>query len=277
MENIYEAEVVKSKSAGSKKNIRTVICFAILSLMTMLGIAGGFAYFSLVDTVYESKGTFRLEFQNIDPPIEGLDLSNVSDVRHDLVFAQANIVAQCLNRNKLTNLRSFQNTPEDMIVAQVLDNLEVKQNAEEPKLYEVVYRANRPDDSQTVLNNLINDYEKHLTIQEQVITTTYLTSLKTWYERYQQEIKRLESEGSEALVAEVTKRLDDVHEKLLRMDMLNDLNGRQGTVRLSALMNATYGEPVWPILPLNLLVGAAIGFGVGFAMILFWFVIRALS
>ena len=43
-----------------------------------------------------------------------------------------------------------------------MDHLEITQNKEEMILYDLVYYSSRPDDAQTILNNLIDTYAKDL-------------------------------------------------------------------------------------------------------------------
>lgn len=143
--------------------------------LVFLGLVAGMALGGLYDaqceTTYRSVAQIRIEPK--DPLIMRMSshgnnmLPNAADlvIRHDQLIGQYNIVSRCLTENQLTSLRSFENLSDEKIINEVVANLEVTQNRDEAILYELAYESSRPEDTQTILNNLITTYEKELSEQ----------------------------------------------------------------------------------------------------------------
>jgi len=171
--------------------------------LVFLGVVTGMAlsalYHAQCETVYKSEAAIKIEPK--DPMY--LQLSNSKfmgpdavdpGVRHDQFIGRHNVVNDCLNKNKLNNLRCFEDLPENRIVPEVIEHLTVAQNRQEEILYELVYHCSRPDDAQTILNNLIATYESQLEEQYKNDSLEVATLLKTVSEDFNVNYKRLTKE-----------------------------------------------------------------------------------
>ncbi len=183
----------------------------LVFLGLVAGMALGALYNAQCEIVYQSVARIKIEPK--DPlyiPMSIHDRSimpGVSEtIRHDQLIGQPNIVDQCLKQNDLLGLSSFESLPEKKIVSEVIGNLMVEQNREEPILYELTLKSSDPEDSQMILNNLIATYEANLEEQYKTSTsqvTTLLHDLERKFdEEYQTLNKRLEAahEENEAIV-----------------------------------------------------------------------------
>ena len=169
----------------------------LIFLGVITGMALGALYHAQCETIYKSEAAVKIEPK--DPlyvamshsqNYMGPDAVDVG-VRHDQFINRPNVVNECMNKNKLTSLRCFENLPEDQIVPEVIDNLDVSQNAKEEILYELVFRSSRPDDAQTILNKLIATYEDQLEQQYKDESQEVATLLKTVHEDFGADYKRL--------------------------------------------------------------------------------------
>ena len=176
-----------------------------LGLVT--GMALGGLYNAQCETIYESVARVKIEPK--DPlyiPLSPNDrsimpLATDLMVRHDQLIGQPNIVNQCLTQNKLLELKSFEDLSVNEIVPDVINNLLIEQNREEPILYELTYKSKKPEDAQTILNNLIATYESNLEDQYKSKTSQVTTLLKELEKKFDDEYKSLQ------------KRLDDAHKE----------------------------------------------------------------
>lgn len=259
----------KQKAANEGKLLRLFLNCVALFLSTMLGIAIAASAYTQTATVYESQGTFQLTFGKVDPAFDGVDILSVRDVRHDQLFAQHRFVEECLSENRLQRLRAFEDIAEDKIVQRVCENLSVTQNKEEPSIYKVVYRCSRPDDCQVVLNNLIASYKNNLDEQEEQVCREYAMKLKVVYDRF----KAMKDQG----ITLPESSESEFHDAKMKLTEFDRFGMSPDSARLIFLQDATQGEPIWPILPVYLLIGAAVGFAVGFFFVLSWFFLRAFS
>ena len=168
-----------------------------LGLVT--GMALGGLYDAQCETVYKSVAQIKIEPK--DPlylamsPNSPMMLPGAADMtrRHDQLIGQHNIVWQCIQDNKLGNLPSFEDLAEDAEVQEVIDNLNVTQNKEEPILYELVYYSPYPDDAEQILNSLIQTYQVYLEDQykdESDKVTTLLESIKSEFNDYKEGIQK---------------------------------------------------------------------------------------
>ena len=176
----------------------------LVFLGIITGMALGALYHAQCETVYKSEAAVKIEPR--DPKYLSLSSNQfmgaeaIDDgIRHDEFMNRPNIVNQCMNKNKLTNLRCFENLPEDKIVPEVIENLEVAQNSKEETLYEMVLYSSRPDDSQTILNNLIATYEDQLESEYKKESQEVATLLKSVQEEFGGNYKRLQNEHRKLL------------------------------------------------------------------------------
>ncbi|MEM7782804.1 MAG: polysaccharide biosynthesis tyrosine autokinase [Planctomycetota bacterium] len=167
-----------------------------LGLVT--GMALGGLYGAQCKDVYKSEAKVRIEpkdpmviFQTVH---QKAMLPGAKDlaIRHDQLIGQPNIVRKCLNNNGLTGLGSFADLPEEEIVTDVVDNLEVTQNKEEIMLYDLQFYSSKPDDAQTLLNNLIATYEKDLEEQYKDESENVETLISALHESFNSEYQNLQ-------------------------------------------------------------------------------------
>ena len=165
---------------------------------------------------------------------------------HQQLMAKPEFVKSVLGSNKLFRLRCFDDLTEEQAVQLTLDNLEITQNPNVPEIYKVQFFSNLPDNAQTIVNNLLSSYRKDLE---------------------QTKFSAPESESTE-LVQQPDEKTTP-KETLAELEFAKRISN-SGLVpgpELQILEPATYGEPVWPLLPIILLVTGLIGILVGFAII----------
>ncbi len=173
----------------------------LVFLGLICGMALGALYNAQCADVYRSQARVRIEpkdpmmiFQNIHQP--GI-LPGASDmsIRHDQLIGQPNIVKKCILNNGLEKLKSFTDTPDNDIISEVVDNLEITQNKEEVILYDLVYYSPVPSDCQTILNNLIATYAKDLEQQYKDESQKVETLVRTMNDKFEIEYKQLQEEA----------------------------------------------------------------------------------
>ncbi len=189
-----------------------------LGLVT--GIALGGLYHAQCETIYESRAKVKIEPKNPAAfRMTNTELMNPSmemfTSRHDRLMGQYNIVNLCLA--DLMDLPSFEDIPEDDVVKEVMSNLEITPDKEEPVLYELVYRCGKPEDAQTVLNNLISTYQDELDDQYKSESDKYVNLLKqvqreftTNYERLQRKLEEIQNESQAPIVTDGKMNLHQV-------------------------------------------------------------------
>ena len=137
-----------------------------LGLVTGMGLGG--LYHANSPLVYESTANIRIEPKaprifNVSGS-EAMLPSSEDDIltRHDRMIGQDFLVRLCLEKNGLNNLPSFQDVADDEVVLEVMENLEILPDREDPFIYMLSYRCSKPDDARTLLNNLIETYRNWL-------------------------------------------------------------------------------------------------------------------
>ncbi|MDG1872717.1 MAG: polysaccharide biosynthesis tyrosine autokinase, partial [Mariniblastus sp.] len=80
------------------------------------------------------------------------------------------------------------------IPLEVAENVRVSQNEEEETIYDLSYRCSRPDDAQTILNNLIATYELNLESEYELEQEQVSVLLKTVHEEFNTTYKNLQKE-----------------------------------------------------------------------------------
>ncbi len=159
------------------------------------------------------------------------------------------------------DLPSFADIPEDEVVEFVMENLEITNDKEEPVIYELVYLSSKPDDAQTVLNNLIATYKDELDEQYRSENDKYVTLLKQVqsqfkgnYERLQKELAEAQKEDQAAIVAAGGM---NVHQVALRelgeklsgaQNLLTSLNAERVRVQQALAKGPeVYEDLVWAL------------------------------
>ena len=82
--------------------------------------------------------------------------------RHDLIMTSDLMVRKCFEANDLFQLSSFEELSRDDTVKNVIDNLKVELNPDDPTIVALEYRSTHPSDAKVVLSNLILTYERWL-------------------------------------------------------------------------------------------------------------------
>ena len=177
----------------------------LVFLGLVCGMALGGLYGAQCEDVYLSEAKVRIEpkdpmviFQTVH---QKAMLPGAKDlaIRHDQLIGQPNIVQRCLSEKGLDGLRSFKDIPADKRVSSICDKLEITQNKEEVMLYDLQYYSSRPDDAQTLLNNLIATYEKELEEQYKDESENVETLIKTLHSEFETNYKRLQTKKSDLL------------------------------------------------------------------------------
>jgi len=196
----------------------------LIFLGLIIGMGLGALYHAQCETIFKSEARVKIEPKKsvfFRVRREGDYVPDMGGgARHDQLINQFNIINSCLSNNKLNTLRCFDQLSEDKIIPYVKKNLEVIQNREEPILYQLVFKSSRPDDAQTILNNLIDTYESDLEAQYSEESQKVATLLKTMHEKFDGEYKELRKKYDVLLTKKgagiITEQGMNVHEVQVR-------------------------------------------------------------
>ena len=139
----------------------------IIFILTVFFVALGYVYYVNAEKVYESKAILLIEPNNhimiqMDNRA-GVENAELNVLRHDKVIPTETIVELCLNNYGLGKEDYFEGRHPTEIVEQIIENLEVIQNREEPNIFELTYRCDDKRISRLVLNRLNDCYKDYLT------------------------------------------------------------------------------------------------------------------
>ena len=214
-----------------------VIYLAILATTTCLGLLVGFVYYRVCPAKYRSDATFL-----VDRHPAGL---GHNQLQHEELILHPEFIKTVLESNQLYSLRCFDDLPTEEALQHTLANLEVVPNPNVPEIYSVRLFSNRPNDAQTIVTNLLASYAKKLE---------------------QTELPVPESE-SDPPITQPNQETDARQLAELEFFKTVSKSGLVPNPELKILEPATFGEPVWPVLPIILLVSGGVGILAGFAII----------
>ena len=234
-------QLVNKPQPRNNTGMWIVIYLAILAATTFLSLVAGATYHWLCPTKYRSDAAFYLDRHPAMPGKSQLD--------HEKLMTQPEFVKSVLDSNKLYELRCFDDFSQEQSLQRTLENLQVRQNASEASIYNVRLYSSRPDNAQTIVSSLLASYKETVA---------------------QAEWSSPDSEPSASTQLPNQKDQQEVDPKKIAELEFVEAVSKSGLVRkprLQILEPATYGKPVWPILPVILLVSGLMGITAGFAVI----------
>ncbi|MDG2186163.1 MAG: polysaccharide biosynthesis tyrosine autokinase [Mariniblastus sp.] len=202
----------------------------LIFLGLFTGVSLGYLYDVQTEKIYQSKAVIRIEPKNpMALPISRSDLmlpeTDNFARRHDRIINQEITVHNCLENNNLFVLDSLADLPEDEAVAEVLENLEIEPEREDPYNFQLSFRSTDGDDTQTILNNLIETYRNELEDEYNDKSDQFVTLLKdvkhqfdTSYKRVVEQIRLMRNQITSPVVAENGRNIHQVR--------IHDLSGR---------------------------------------------------
>ncbi|MCH2179252.1 MAG: polysaccharide biosynthesis tyrosine autokinase [Mariniblastus sp.] len=233
-----------------------------LGLVTGMGL--GYLYDVQTAKIYESKAVIRIEPKNpMALPISRSDLmlpeTDNFARRHDRIINQEITVDTCLRSNNLFVLDSLSDLPEDEAVAEVLKNLEIEPEREDPFNFQLSFRSTDGDDSQTILNNLIETYRNELENEYNDKSDQFVTLLKdvkhqfdTSYKKVVDEIRIKRAQITSPVVAENGRnihqvRIQDLSARidLLKIELNNFLASKERILESLENGNEAMKEQIW--------------------------------
>ena len=178
----------------------------LIFLGLLTGVILGALYNAQADVIYESRANIRIEPK--DPVALRLARSELMlpdsekfNIRHDRSIAQYTSIERCLDKNNLFVLDSFVDLSKEEVVELVLEDLAIVPDREDPLIYQLTYHSTSPNDSATILNNVIKSYNEQLELQYENETDEYVNVLKNTqlvfeskYEEVNQQISELRSQ-----------------------------------------------------------------------------------
>jgi len=177
-----------------------------LGLVTGMGL--GYLYDVQTDKIYKSTAVVRIE--PVDPMALMLSRTELMAPeperfarRHDRIIDQPVTVERCLEANGLFVLSSFEDMSKEEVVQEVVENLEVTPEREDPFNYELTYTSTSGSDAQVVLNNLIETYRRDLELEYTNETDEFITLLRDIRNQFEKNYKQVQAE-IEQLRAQIT-------------------------------------------------------------------------
>ena len=152
----------------------SLLSWLVLFLMTAVFVVGAIGLAWWFDGMTEYESTAKVLFENVTVETAEKNtaaekrLAELSDVPHEILFQQYNQIERSLERNNLFVLDIFEDFAMEDCIDLVQQDLSVSE-LEESGAFEIRFRSLDPDDSQTVLANLIASYSNTLAEQHQRI------------------------------------------------------------------------------------------------------------
>ncbi|MEE2825430.1 MAG: hypothetical protein VYE64_02255, partial [Planctomycetota bacterium] len=211
----------------------------LIFLGVVTGVALGYLYDVQTEKIYQSKAVIRIEPKNpMAFPISDwrrseLMLPETDNFarRHDRIINQEITVHNCLTNNNLFVLDSLSDLPEDEAVKEVLENLEIAPEREDPYNFKLAFRSTDGYDSQTILNNLIEAYRNELEDEYNDKSDQFVTLLKdvkhqfdTSYKNVVEQIRQMRGQITSPVVAENGRNIHQVR--------IHDLSGRVDLLKM---------------------------------------------
>lgn len=202
----------------------------LIFLGLVTGVALGYLYDIQTEKIYQSEAVIRIEPRNpmafpISRSEAMLPETDNFARRHDRIINQEITVHNCLINNNLFVLDSLSDLPEDEAIAEVLANLEIEPEREDPYNFKLAFRSTDGNDSQTILNNLIETYRIELEEEYNDKSDQYVTLLKdvkhqfdTSYKNVVEQIRQMRGQITSPVVAENGRNIHQLR--------IQDLSGR---------------------------------------------------
>lgn len=92
-------------------------------------------------------------------------LINLATEKHEVQMAQYNFIENSCHADSLFGLPVFNNLANEEIVMQVQQNLRIVGKDDEKSTFDVSFKSDRPKETQTILDSLINNYVKRLKLK----------------------------------------------------------------------------------------------------------------
>jgi len=265
-----------SSHRGSKATLPAP--FVILMLFGFLGSVSGFIFYKVTPTTYQSEAAFKVEATGIKFPVENFDTERLLNERHDQGLARPYVIQRAIKTALLESLESFKELPEESdYVVHIVENLEVKQDEDDPKIYKVIYSESHAEDAQTVINAVLDAYETALETQLYDDIRNDSASLTELYEIANESLAQEKAKNaSQGVIVKLEERIAEIAIQIQTLNYYT--NGGLNKPKLMnfvVLQNGTYGEPTWPILHKCLLWGLLVGLMIGVIFLILMGLIKA--
>ncbi|MEZ6092687.1 MAG: polysaccharide biosynthesis tyrosine autokinase [Pirellulaceae bacterium] len=190
----------------------------IVFLGLVTGILLGALYHYQTAPTYRSEA--RVSITPKDPSFVRLSkLSNNSvqpdaieilPERHDKRIAQPLMIEKCFEEKKLYTLDSFSTLSQSDVIEKVLSDLEVFPDPEDDYLYTLQFTALYPDDARTVLNAMVETYQKDLENEFENENQDTYKRLATMEEQFKRDYNQNSQAINELPNDDLVTKLDDM-------------------------------------------------------------------
>ena len=275
----------------SRFSFRSLLAAGIIvATFFFIGLALSAVLYSVTPKVFQSSAIVLIESR--DPPTAS-SATNFR-YRHDQLICEDNIVTKALKAG-LDQLPTLNELPMNIQINSIQSNFEV-QSENSDGLYRLCFRSPDARDAETILATLIDTYDKHLTEKYRDFgqdTRELLLKLKEKFaDDLAAQIKNIEQvesqiaagqirEDSQPTLKELRKKVKLSQDKLgIAESQLEEQASSPRTnlhkgFKFTVLSPPSTGALIWPLLPVFLLVGGAVGMLIG--LILAGLVITVLS
>ena len=159
---------------------RVLAGFLFLSAMLsafVIAFVFAMAYDAKCPLVFESKSIFQISPNWIaDDNVSEAAVTRLvefCDQPHEDLIASPAMIEDCLIKNNLLVLDAFRDVDKEDAALETAKNLSVKKLDGTSNVYELVYQCSDPNDTQTILNNLVETYRSHLETENPEVVNDY--------------------------------------------------------------------------------------------------------
>ena len=141
------------------------IAFTVMLLLfAAMGVIAGGLYNAMADIIYQSEATIQISPNCIagNDDVQVKRLVEICDAPHHELIISRDMIKQCLEQNNLLALDSFVGLSANECFDLVQENVRAKRVLENGGVYQLELRSKNPQDTATVLNNLVSSYFQKL-------------------------------------------------------------------------------------------------------------------
>ena len=249
--SMLESDQTTAGSADVRpRNIRPLLLiFGFLGLLAGLLVGG--IYFTKCPKVYQSQATITIYPRIKTFGRDSSENTGRTDIRHDQLIGEDNILTKCLNKYNLKDLSTLRDLSAVKQIEEIQKNLVVVQNWPEAKRndgllsYDLEYFSTNPRDAQAVLATIISTYEKHLDEEYCSPGADTVELLLKKRDEFLKEVKtvdqRLQAERTRTLVVSVpsvqlgsvaAEMMEEIEaKKILLEELLSDLRKSEAALK----------------------------------------------
>ena len=163
-------------ASTTRRVFASISCLLALLLISLAGAVTGMLVNANTPVIYRSSSIFQIapnwiagenvSGETVDRIVELLDQP------HETTLSSPSFLEECLEQNNLFVLDSFVDLSKEECFPKVLDNLTIEQIAEDG-IYKLTLLTNNPQDSATLVNNMVRQFANRLKQDHPELTSHY--------------------------------------------------------------------------------------------------------